>query len=200
MFDERFRRRFQPLAAPVVARMARSGVTPNAVTAATFVVALAAAAVVASGYAVAGVLLWLGSRIGDGLDGALARVTGQQSAFGGYFDITADMAAYSVMVLAFAWIHPAHAMAWGFVLAGYVVVITTTLALSDAAHAAGRRASATDRTFQFTPGLTEAGETNVIYAVWALFPAQLDWTIWLWVVALWLTAAQRTSLAWRLLK
>jgi hypothetical protein len=103
------------------------------------------------------------------------------------------------MVLAFAVVYPQHALAWSAVLAGYVTVITTTLALSDAARSRGTMVGSTDRTFQFTRGITEAGETNVAYVVWALWPDQMHWTIWVWVAALTGTTVQRVWLARRIL-
>jgi phosphatidylglycerophosphate synthase len=130
----------------------------------------------------------------------LARDTAQSSAFGGYLDITLDMAGYSAMVVGFAVAHPALWLSWIAVLAGYVVVITTTLALSDTARSAGRSISLTDRTFQFTPALTEAGETSVMYALWVLLPNHLEWLVWVWAVALAVTVVQRTYLAYRLLR
>lgn len=200
MFDEPFRRRFGPLTAGLVTALARAGVTANAVTYASFVVALLSAVVVAGVDTRAGVALWLLSRVGDGLDGALARRTGSSSAFGGYLDITLDMSAYSVMVMAFGVAYPQHALAWAAVLAGYVVVITTTLALSDAARSTGTTLSDTGRTFQFTRGITEAGETSAAYVVWAIWPDQLWWTVWVWVAALLATGVQRTILARRWLR
>jgi phosphatidylglycerophosphate synthase len=130
----------------------------------------------------------------------LARDAAQTSAFGGYLDITLDMAGYAAMVVGFAVAHPALWLAWLAVLAGYVVVITTTLALSDAARRSGRHVSLTNRTFLFTPALTEAGETSVMYGVWVVFPQQLPWLVWVWVAALAITTVQRTVLAWRLLR
>lgn len=199
MFDDAFRARFQPAVRPLVAWLAGAGVTPNAVTLTTFVVALCGAVTVATLDPRAGVVVWLISRVGDGLDGALARFTGLSSAFGGFLDITLDMAAYSAMVIAFGVAYPEFAIAWMAVLAGYVIVITTTLALSDAARAVGARVSAADRTFQFTRGITEAGETNVTYVIWAFVPASLPWAIWLWALALLVTSVQRTILARRAL-
>lgn len=199
MFDDPFRRAFQPLVLPLVRKLVNAGVTPNAVTVASFIIALSAAITVVAVGPVTGVAIWLLSRVGDGLDGVLARMTGLSSAFGGFLDITVDMAAYSAMVLAFAIIFPQHALAWSAVLAGYVIVITTTLALSDAARSGGAMVGSTDRTFQFTRGITEAGETNVAYAVWALWPDQMHWTIWLWVAALVSTSVQRVWVARRVL-
>jgi len=199
MFDEPFRARFAGVARLVTPSLRRAGVTANHVTVAAFVVAVVAAVLIARGHAVIGVAVWLVSRIGDGIDGVLARETGSSSAFGGYLDITLDMAAYVAVVCAFAALHPAFVAGWLAVLAGYVLVITTTLALSDAARGSGRKVSATDRTFQFTAGVTEAGETNVIYALWALFPGHVGWLVWIWAAALLVTTLQRSYLAWRVL-
>ena len=110
------------------------------------------------------------------------------------------MAAYAAVVIGFAVAFPALGLAWAAVLAGYLVVITTTLALSDAGRAASRTISGTNRTFQFTPAVAEAGETSVMYALWVLFPDQLGWLVWVWAAALALTALQRTMVAWRLLR
>jgi phosphatidylglycerophosphate synthase len=200
MFDEPFRARFQSVAEPLVRTLGRTGATPNQITIAAFAIAVLAAAIVGAGHPIAGMVVWLVSRIGDGLDGALARTAGRSSAYGGFLDITLDMAAYGGMVLGFANIHPELPVAWAAVLFGYVLVITTTLALSDAAGVVGRKVSDTDRTFQFTPGLTEAGETNVMYGLWAIFPDHVYWLVWLWVTALGATAMQRIYLAWRVLR
>lgn len=200
MFDEPFRARFGSWARPVAPPLVRLGITPNHITVGTFVVAAAAATFIALDWRWVGLALWLVSRIGDGLDGVLARHIGHPTAFGGYLDITLDMAAYAAMVIGFASAHPELTLPWLAVLAGYVVVITTTLGLSDAARASGLPMTGTDRTFQFTPALTEAGETTVMYLLWVVFPAQLHWLVWLWIIALGVTCIQRTVLAARLLR
>ncbi len=197
MFDEPFRARIAPLLSAVATPLARRGVTPNHITILACVLGLVAAAMVAAGWPRLGVALWLLSRLGDGIDGVLARQGGTATSFGGYLDITLDMTAYTAMVVGFAVTAPALWLGWLSVLAGYILVITTTLALSDASRAQGRRVSGTDRTFQFTPGLTEAGETNAMYVLWAVFPAQLPWLVWVWAAALSITAVQRTYLAAR---
>jgi len=107
------------------------------------------------------------------------------------------MAAYAIMVIAFAAVHPSLMYGWLAVLTGYIVVITTTLALSDSARAASLTVSTTNRTFQFTAGLTEAGETSVMYALWTIFPHHVSWLVWVWVVALAVTCGQRTVSAYR---
>jgi phosphatidylglycerophosphate synthase len=200
MFDEPFRARFSPVLRPLVSPLARRGITPTHVTVIAFLLGIAAASCIARGWTIVGLGTWLASRVGDALDGLLARETGRSTAFGGYLDITLDMAAYAAMAIGFAILHPASGVAWALVLTGYVLVITTTLALSDAARTLGRQVSGTERTFQFTPGFAEAGETNTMYILWVLFPAHVGWLVWLWIAVLFATAAQRTVLAHRLLR
>lgn len=200
MFDETVRRRLAPALAPAARRLGRLGITPNHVTVATFVMASAAAALTAAGLSGAGLALWLASRVGDGLDGAIARETAQSTARGGYLDITLDMAAYSLMVVAFAVIRPELGIVWPMILTGYVLAITTTLALAAAAERAARTVSGTDRTYQFTPALAEAGETTVVYVLFYLFPAQVGLVAWTWCGVLLLSAVQRSMLAWRWLR
>ena len=199
MFDEPFRARFRPLVSPIVRALAKAGVTANQVTIGAFALALAAAGLVAAGYPRVGVGVWLLSRVGDGLDGPLARAAGTPTAFGGFLDVTLDMTAYSAMVVGFAALYPQFGLGWALVLSGYVVAITTTLALSDAAGTLGRQVSGTDRTFQFTPAVAEAGETSVIYVLWAVWPQHLPWLLGLWIAALGATGLQRIVLARRVL-
>lgn len=197
MFDDAFRPWFARLAAPVGRALLAQGATPSQVTWAGFGLACAGALAVASDRPGLGLGLWLLSRVADGLDGVMAREGARSSAFGGYLDITLDMAAYSVMVLGFASRHPGQTLLWETVLVGYVLAITTTLALAAAAERARHTVSAGNRTFQFTRGFAEAGETSAVYVLWVLFPDWIAVVGWTWCVLLAATAAQRSWLAWR---
>jgi phosphatidylglycerophosphate synthase len=200
MFDERVRTMLPRAVKPVTRLLVRAGVSPNLMSVLAFGTALAAVVLVAVGVPWAGICLWLLSRVGDGMDGILARETGCSTAFGGYLDLTLDMAAYSLMVIAFALVYPELGVVWSVILLGYALAITTTLAVSNAAAAAGRRVSDTNRTFQFTTGMAEAGETTVMYVLWVVFPGWLSWLAWLWVVMICITVAQRSWLAYRALR
>ena len=200
MFDERVRAILPRAVKPVAGLLARAGVTPNAVSLVAFGTALAAGALVATGFPWTAIGVWLASRVGDGLDGILVRDTGHSTAFGGHLDITPDMTAYSTMVVGFAVAHPDLGIVWPVVLLGYALAIATTLALSNAAAAARRRVSDTNRTFQFTTGMAEAGETTVMYVLWVVFPVWLGWLAWIWVAMILVTVVQRSWLAWRVLR
>ena len=70
--------------------MARTGLTPNAVTVLGLAGSLGAASLVAGGYFLAGGLLVLAAAALDLLDGAMARATGRVTPFGGVLDSVSD--------------------------------------------------------------------------------------------------------------
>ena len=59
MFDERVRSVLPRAVMPIAGVLARAGVSPNAVSAAAFIVSLAAAGLVAAGHPRAGIAVWL---------------------------------------------------------------------------------------------------------------------------------------------
>jgi len=199
MLDDPVRAILPKVVGGLARRLGRAGVTPNMMSAASWLVAIGAAVLVARGYPILGVLVWLLSRLGDGLDGLIARQSGSASAFGGYLDITLDMAAYAVMVIGFAVAHPNLGLAWSAILVSYILSITSTLALSNAASATGRQVSRTDRTFQFTSSLAEAGDTSIMYVAWAVFPQWMEPLAWTWCAVVLVSVVQRSWLAYRVL-
>jgi len=75
---------------PVVAVLARIGVTPNMLTIAQLIGGVIAGAIIANGDLVlGGVVLILAAAL-DAFDGTLARTTGKVTKFGGVFDSTID--------------------------------------------------------------------------------------------------------------
>lgn len=75
---------------PIARFLEKMGLHPNTVTILGLVLSAAVGAVIASGYtALGGVLLLFASSV-DGLDGALARVSGTKSRFGAFLDSTLD--------------------------------------------------------------------------------------------------------------
>jgi phosphatidylglycerophosphate synthase len=81
MFDERVRAVLPRAMRPLVRLLAQAGITPNVMSVLAFGTALGAGALVATGFPWIGIGVWLVSRVGDGLDGILARETGCATAF-----------------------------------------------------------------------------------------------------------------------
>jgi CDP-diacylglycerol--glycerol-3-phosphate 3-phosphatidyltransferase len=75
---------------PVVAVLARIGVTPNMLTVAQLAGGLVAAYVIAQGELAIGAVILIASATLDAFDGTLARSTGRATPFGGVFDSVVD--------------------------------------------------------------------------------------------------------------
>ena len=200
MLDTPFRARFAVWSAPLARGLVRAGVHPIAITVVAFAMTLPAAWLVATGQAWAGLGVWLASRILDGLDGVVARQGDTASAFGGYLDITLDMAGYSAMAVGFALAHPDLHLAFLLILVGYVLCGTSVLALSSILEAKRAQLPGNDRSLQLKPGYAEAGETSIMYGLWVLLPSHVQWLAWAWVAVLAATVIERTVLARRLLR
>lgn len=95
-FEERVRALTQQVAGRI---LGRSGISPNMLTAAGFVLTLIVPIVLAEGYFVWGGILVLVTSAFDMLDGALARATGQKSSFGAFFDSTVDRYTEAIILL-----------------------------------------------------------------------------------------------------
>ena len=98
MLDGLARKLLTPLFDRAGRRVARTGITADQVTVSAFLVGLAGAAAIATGHFLAGLVLIAASRIGDGLDGAVAKAT-RRTDFGGYLDIVLDFVFYGAVPL-----------------------------------------------------------------------------------------------------
>ncbi len=93
-FADRFRSRFSVVGKVV----AKTNLSPNAITVIGLFLNLAVAAVIANGNLLIGGILLLFAGGFDVVDGAVARATGQVSRFGSFFDSTIDRYADAVVL------------------------------------------------------------------------------------------------------
>lgn len=199
MIDNAFRQLLPRYSDPLLALYRRAGLTPNGVTVLGFAVALIAAFCIAQGWAKSAIVVWWLGRLADGTDGIYARATGQESGFGAYLDIVLDMAAYSVVILAFDFVHPELHLSWMIILLMYVLCITSALALGTQ-EAARDLPPRDDRGLRLGAGLAEGGETGLAYTLFLLFPAHVGELSSLWIVILATTVVARSVLARRRLR
>jgi phosphatidylglycerophosphate synthase len=151
--------------------LVRAVVGADAVTWAGFALGLAAAVCIAQGAFVAGLVLILASRLLDGLDGAVARLT-QPTDRGAFLDITLDFLFYASIPLAFAWADPArNALAAATLLAAFVGTGSTFLAFAVLAQRRGLTSAAyPQKGLYYLGGLTEATETLLVFAAMCVWP------------------------------
>jgi phosphatidylserine synthase len=185
----------------------RPWLTPDRITAAGLVLGLGSAGAAASQAWAAALVLWLLSRLADGLDGPLARRrqarTGEPDAgagAGGFFDITADFTVYGSTVVGVAvgtaGVGDGPWLPFLLVLLAYYLNGAAFLAFSSIAERSGRRLD-DGRSLSFIGGLAEGTETILVHALWLLLPEQA-WRIALvWAVIVLLSAVQRMWAGYR---
>jgi CDP-diacylglycerol--glycerol-3-phosphate 3-phosphatidyltransferase len=179
------------LASRSVTSLARTRVTPNALTAAGVTLCLAAAVIVP--FESRGKLLyyWLGAAVFvvgsvlDILDGALARAGGKSTVFGAFLDSTTDRVGEGAMLAAIALV---------FARAGNdTAVVFTIAAVAGSFLVSYVRAKAETLGLRGDVGLgSRAERVVVITAGLVLAPwGALQWAIYVLAATAWLTVLQR---------
>ena len=164
-------------------RLVTLGVGADAVTLTGFAIGMAAALAIALQQPLAGLALLLISRVCDGLDGAVARLT-RPTDRGAYLDITLDFLFYAGVPLAFAIADPpANALAAAVLLAAFIGTGSSFLAFAALAAKRGlTNIEHPHKGLYYLGGLTEAGETLACFALMCLWPAQFS--LWAYGFAL----------------
>ena len=198
MIDRAAKRFIDPALDALGRFLAGAGVTANAVTLAGFALALTAAMLIAFELYLAGLASILASRLCDGLDGAVARAT-QRTDFGGYLDIVLDFGFYGLIPLAFAIADPAaNAVAACALLLSFYVNGGSFLAYATLAEKRGLSGEARgSKSFLFSAGLAEAGETLAAFVAMCLFPSWFSVLAGVFAALVFYTAAVRIFRAWR---
>ena len=195
MFDAKLRPLIDPPLNRLGSALARRGVTANAITFLGLALGLAGAAAISGGYFGAGLGLILANRLLDGLDGAVARANGP-TVLGGYFDIVADFAFYVSVPLGFGLVDSANTQAALVLVASFVLTGVSFLAYAVIAAERGARTDAHGRkSFYYSTGLAEGGETIAVFIAFALFPAWFVPLAYAYAALCVLTVFQRSALA-----
>jgi phosphatidylglycerophosphate synthase len=171
MFDERLQKGITPALQWLARRLVRWQIQANSLTWTGFGIGVLAALAIALQHYLPGLCLILLSRLLDGLDGAVARLTTPTDS-GSFLDITLDFLFYALIPLAFAVANPAaNALAAATLLAGFMGTASSFLAFAVLAAKRGMPPNtALRKGFYFLGGLTEASETLMAFAAMCLWP------------------------------
>jgi len=179
--------------------LARLGLQADHVTLAAFALGMCAALAVASGHTLSGLGLILASRLCDGIDGALARLSAPTDR-GAFLDITLDFLFYASIPLAFAVADPAaNALAAAVLLAAFIGTGSSFLAYAAVAARRGQGASAEHprKGLYYLGGLTEGSETLLCFAAMCLWPQAFAPLALGFAALCGLTIASRIAAGWR---
>jgi len=190
----------EPLLRAGAKLLVRRGIGADTVTLGGFALGMVAAVSIAGGQPRAGLVLLLLSRLADGLDGAVARLT-RPTDRGAFLDITLDFVFYASIPLAFALADPsANALAAAVLLAAFIGTGSSFLAFSLLAERRGLKAADyPTKGIYYLGGLTEGGETLLCFALMCLWPAHFVWWAYGFAALCVVTLATRVWAGWRLL-
>ena len=191
MIDARMRAVLSPSMGAAAARLDRLGIRPGTVTAAGLLVGIGCCVAAALGEWTPALVLWLGNRLFDGLDGPLARLRGATD-LGGMLDFLADFVVYGGFAVAVA--VPDARLAASVLLAAYLLNNVALLSFSSILEKRGIELG-DERSLRFTAGLTEGAETIVCYALVCLAPAHAATIFWVFAALVLITVGQRLALA-----
>lgn len=183
----------------------RSWITPDGLTLAGLAIGLSGAVAAANQRWYLALVLWLTSRLADGLDGPLARrraATGEgrtSGPAGGFLDITVDFVVYGSFVVGVG-------VGWGgdllpflVVLLGYYVNGAAFLAFSSIAERTRQRLD-DGRSLSFLGGLAEGTETIMVHSLWCVFPTWAGSIAWGWGAVVSVSATQRIVAGYQTLR
>ena len=168
-------------------------VTPDSVTLGAFLIGMTALPLLAWEYYGLALLAIVLNRVGDGLDGALARESGRTSDAGGFLDIGLDFVFYAAVVLGFALANPAqNALSAALLLFAFIGTGTSFLAFAIAAKQQSiTRPNFPNKAFYYLEGLTEGTETVLALVVFCLFPEHFPTLATLFAIGCLVTTATR---------
>jgi CDP-diacylglycerol--glycerol-3-phosphate 3-phosphatidyltransferase len=179
------------LASRSVVRLARTRVTPNALTASGVTLCLVAAVLVPFENGDRLLYYWLGAAVFvvgsilDILDGALARAGGKSTAFGAFLDSTTDRVGEGAMLAAIALV---------FARSGNeIAVVFTVAAVAGSFLVPYARAKAEALGLRGDVGLGSRAERVVVITAGLVFApwGGLQWAIYFLAATSWLTVLQR---------
>lgn len=188
------------LCAPVARHLAARRIGADSVTLAGFAIGVLGCLALAAGHFGAALLLILANRAADGVDGALARLSGS-TARGAFLDIAADFLFYALVPLGFALADPAaNALPAAVLVTAFVGTGSSFLAFAAVAARQGDALpAAPTKGIRYLGGLTEGAETIAFFVAFCLWPGAFGPLALLFACLCAVTTATRWRAAWLIL-
>jgi phosphatidylglycerophosphate synthase len=200
MFDVALRKWIDPALNSAASRIARTGISANALTIIGAGAAVIIGSTIANGAFVTAIILITINRLLDGLDGAVARVNGQ-TAFGGYLDSLADYIFYLAVPIGFAFYNADNQLPALLLTASFTLTAVSFLAFAAiASQNPDIRNDHGPKAFLYTTGLMEGGETIAFFILMAIWPAYFAGIASLFTALCLITIVQRLWMAYHQLR
>ena len=189
MFDGSFRAPVERAVKPLGNALRRTGMTPDHLTVAGIVIAVAAAVMIAQGRLGLGLVLVILAALPDLLDGALAKATDASSQRGAFFDSVIDRVTDATLFAGVAWYLASNDSPHMSMLPFGIMAASSIISYE--------RAKAESLGLDAKGGLMERAERIILLCVGLLFSAILVPILWVMFVLTVVTAVQRFVKVWR---
>jgi len=189
MFDGHFRVQVERAVKPMGESLRKVGVTPDVLTVAGLLLAVAAGISVGAGELRLGLLLVILAALPDLLDGAVAKAGNTASQRGAFFDSVIDRVTDALLLGGVAWYLASHDSAHMSVLPFAVMAVSATISYE--------RAKAESLGLQAKGGLMERAERIILLCLGLLFDNLLVPILWIMLVLTSITAVQRFIKVWK---
>ena len=176
------------LAEPVARVVAKTGITPNAVTIIGFLLIIGVAWVLSQGYFLLGGFLVVVASSLDFIDGALARVTGRSTRFGALLDSSLDRYSEAVLLFGLLWFYAWHGGTTQVFLI-FATIVGSLLVSYVRARAEGLGLDAEVGIMRRT--------MRILALALGLLINQVTIILWILAILTHLTAVQRLIYVWR---
>lgn len=151
-------------------RLAKMGISANAVSMTGFIIGMLAVNFLAMNMYFWALVCILLNRLGDALDGAVAKVKGKTE-FGVFLDASLDYIFYAGVIFGFALANAGNAVAAAFLLFGFTASACAMLAYAVVAY---KKSKAADEALSESPfylgGLAQGAETLTALVILCLVP------------------------------
>ncbi len=189
MFDGHFREQVERAVKPMGESLRKMGVTPDLLTVAGLLLAVAAGISVGAGALRLGLLLVILAALPDLLDGAVAKAGNTASQRGAFFDSVIDRVTDALLLGGVAWYLASNDSAHMSVLPFAVMAVSATISYE--------RAKAESLGLQAKGGLMERAERIILLCLGLLFDNLLVPILWIMLVLTAITAVQRFVKVWK---
>lgn len=175
-------------------------ISPNAITLGSLILGLMCIPALATQHTIIALFCILLNRLGDGLDGALARET-EISDFGGYLDSVCDFIFYGAVVFGFALADPEqNALPACILLFSFFGTGASFHTWAIFAHKYPDAQEPSNRSFAYLGGLTEGSETIILFIMMCLWPLSFPLFASVFSIACWITTFTRLNHAYKVMK
>ena len=157
--------------------------TPNQITFCAFITGLLSAMSIASNQTLLALsLLWL-SGLFDMLDGSVARLTAQKTAFGAFIDLISDRLVEAALILGFAYQAPENMWAYLFFLSALLFHFSTFVTAGALFQNTGNKSLHQEYSY------IERAEAFIVFSFMMIFPSYAFWLLTLFSIGIMLVAA-----------